>query len=436
MGLRRTAGLLAALLLGLLAATPAAAQELQQLQLREKNGEVTLELRLSKAPEPKIFQLQNPDRLVIDLPGIRPTEKLQQLQAAVPEAADNWLRGVRLGQHKGFLRLVVDSHHPLNHQLKHSKRNIRIRIRPIGAKTQTAQTADGTPGRDIVVVIDPGHGGRDPGAVNRRGQQEKDIVLQIGHRIHQLIEPLRGFSAHLTRSKDVYLPLAARRKRAQELQADIFLSLHADSVNRKSPSGASVYVLSLKGASSVAARRLAERENTEVADATQIGGIALIGDDDFDSTIVDLAQTATLERSARIAESMLASIAKVSRLHAGEPGRANFVVLRAPYIPSILVETGFMSNDKDATRLANARFQRRLAHSILTGLYAYLHTNPHADKALHGETRLAYEVQSGDTLGDIALRYGMTSHSLMKTNKLAGVVIHPGQLLVMPIPSI
>ncbi len=227
--------------------------------------------------------------------------------------------------------------------------------------------------RPLVIAIDPGHGGEDPGAIGPTGVREKDVVLAIGRRLARLIDAQPGMRAHLVRDGDYFVPLQMRVVKARALKADLFVSIHADAWMQPTARGASVYALSLSGATSVAARWLASREN----EADLIGGVNLnVSDPLLKQTLLDLSQTATINDSLRLGRSVLGELGRLDRLHRKQVEQAGFAVLKAPDIPSILVETAFISNPQEEQRLADENQQERIAQSILDGIRRYVAQTP------------------------------------------------------------
>ncbi|MGF1643591.1 MAG: N-acetylmuramoyl-L-alanine amidase [Thiotrichales bacterium] len=222
--------------------------------------------------------------------------------------------------------------------------------------------------RDIVIAIDAGHGGKDPGAVGKGGTQEKDVVLQVARKLERLLARERGYKPVLTRDSDVFLPLRERIRRARASQADLFISVHADASPNRMATGSSVYVLSNNGASSEAAKVLAEKENA----ADLIGGVSLNDKDQMlASVLLDLSQRHTIESSRIVAERMLGEMARLSDVHSRNVERAGFVVLKSPDIPSVLVETAFISNPQEEKRLRTDAYQNKVAESLLSGIKTY-----------------------------------------------------------------
>jgi N-acetylmuramoyl-L-alanine amidase len=227
--------------------------------------------------------------------------------------------------------------------------------------------------RPLVIAIDPGHGGEDPGAIGPTGLREKDVVLAIGRRLARLIDAQPGMRAHLVRDGDYFVPLQMRVVKARALKADLFVSIHADAWMQPTARGSSVYALSLSGATSAAARWLASREN----EADLIGGVNLnVSDPILKQTLLDLSQTATINDSLRLGRSVLSELGRINRLHRKQVEQAGFAVLKAPDIPSILVETAFISNPDEEQRLADETQQERIAQSILDGIRRYVAQTP------------------------------------------------------------
>ena len=229
-----------------------------------------------------------------------------------------------------------------------------------------------------MVAIDPGHGGEDPGAIGRRGTYEKTVTLAIAKKLKASLDDDPGMRAMLTRDDDYFVPLDVRVQKARRVQADLFISIHADAFTTPSARGSSVFALSEHGATSAAARWLAQHEN----DADLIGGINIDARDPMLArTLLDLSQTAQINDSLRVGRSVLAGIGAVNALHKGSVEQAGFAVLKAPDIPSILVETAFISNPEEEQKLKDDRHQRKLADSIRTGVRRYFAQNPPLSRA-------------------------------------------------------
>ena len=217
-------------------------------------------------------------------------------------------------------------------------------------------------------MLDPGHGGEDPGAVGPSGTREKDVVLKIAKQLKRMIDAERNMKAYMTRDEDVFIPLGVRVAKARKLGADLFISIHADAFLNPSARGSSVFALSEQGATSTAARYLAKTQN----DADLIGGVKITSKDRYLAhTLFDLTQTATINDSLKLGKSVLGKIGELNRLHKDEVEQAGFAVLKAPDIPSILVETAFISNPEEERRLMDATFQQKVAESIFGGVRSY-----------------------------------------------------------------
>ncbi len=248
------------------------------------------------------------------------------------------------------------------------------------ANKKVSKDKKGKPGvtRMITIVIDPGHGGEDPGAMGQRGTQEKDVTLQVAHRLKSLIDQEPHMRSTLTRDSDFFVPLNQRVAKARSVQADLFVSIHADAFVKTTARGSSVFVLSEHGASSTAASWLAQHENR----SDLIGGVNVnTKDQNLARTLFDLSQTATLADSMKLGKAVLSQLGGINTLHRGEVEQAGFAVLKAPDIPSILVETAFISNPEEEKRLVNPAYQDKMARAILKGIEHFLSHHPPAAKA-------------------------------------------------------
>jgi N-acetylmuramoyl-L-alanine amidase len=287
--------------------------------------------------------------------------------------------------------------------------------------------------RDVVVVLDAGHGGKDPGARGPRRSQEKDVVLAITLKLKQLIDRQPGMKAVLTRSGDYYVGLRQRLDIARKYNGDIFVSIHADAFNNPHSNGASVFALSQRGATSEAARWLAEKENY-----SELGGVNLGDLDDSNgvvrSVLIDLSQTATINSGLQMGSRVLNQLDNFTNLHNNKVEQAGFVVLKSTDIPSILVETGFISNPREERNLTSSTYQSRLSQAIFQGIKGYFWDNPPHGTRIEAMTSNHYHiVRSGDTLPAIAARYHVTIQALQAMNGLSRAsALRPGQKLVIP----
>jgi N-acetylmuramoyl-L-alanine amidase len=255
------------------------------------------------------------------------------------------------------------------------REELQSQLKTAEAQTKAASKAD-KPGkmlRMITIALDPGHGGEDPGASGKSGSREKDIVLAIAKRLKNKLEDMPNIRVMLTRDGDYFVPLGTRVEKARKVQADLFVSIHADAFVQPTARGSSVFVLSEKGASSSAARWLADKENS----ADTIGGVNVkYHDRQLASVLLDLSTTAQINDSMKLGRSVLGEIGGINRLHKGSVEQAGFAVLKAPDIPSILIETAFISNPEEEAKLLDEDYQNKLADAIVTGIRRYFARNP------------------------------------------------------------
>lgn len=414
--------------------------KINQIRFADKQSNARIVLDLSGPAEHQIFTLKNPDRVVLDIQNCFANGKLSNSRIAgalvksmrYAQKSDEKLRVVfdlnAAVTPKSFLlppsdgkghRLVVDLNSAI--EIAHAEPVIAIEEKPISL-------------RKLVVAIDAGHGGKDPGAIGRGGTREKDIVLSISKRLKALIDKEQGMKAVLIRSGDSFIPLRGRIKKASTVDADIFLSIHADAAVNRKARGSSVYVLSQHGATSEAARILAKREN----EADKIGGVSLEDKDAMlKSVLVDLSQTATIEASIELADDILGELSKVGRVLRGRVEQAGFAVLKSPDIPSVLVETAFISNPQEEKRLRSSKHQQALAQAILNGLRKYAKNHAPADALIANNVpkHSTHTIKRGDTLSGIAHRYHVNIVDLRKINALRTDVLRVGQVLTIPVSA-
>ncbi len=389
----------------------------------------------------RLFTLDNPSRVVVDISNVDPATAF----SFNPEHS-GVISGVRHGVRNGSdLRVVFDldaKARPQSFLLEpagdHGHRLV-IDLYPENAASpgervkQVVRSAASNGERDMIVAIDAGHGGEDPGAVGPGGTFEKEITLALARKLTERINNAPGMRAVMIRTGDYYIPLAERYNRARQARADLFLSIHADAFRDFRVRGSSVYVLSRSGASSEAARLLAKSENK----ADLVGGVKLDrGDDVLSSVLLDLSQSAALEYSNSAAESILDQLGSVGRRHRNRVERANFVVLRSPDVPSVLIEVGFISNPQDEQKLNTAGHRRQVALAITDGVERHFRqTAPQGTWFANNRNPSRHVVQRGDSLGKIAQKYQVSVSRLRQANNLNGDVIHPGAELVIPTGS-
>lgn len=369
----------------------------------------------------KFFSLANPDRLVVDLEGVEANAALTALTTSIG-AADPYIAGARAALNRpGVTRLVLDLKTPVRpsvftlqpmgqygHRLVIDLYGIKPAAPPSVAaveekpappaeipqpqspQTQTmrsqpqAASTSVTPAmpkykRLMMVAIDPGHGGEDPGAIGANGSYEKHITLSIARRLKEKIDAEPGMRAYLTRDGDYFIPLHERVNKARAVKADLFVSIHADAFIRPEARGSSVFALSENGATSAAARWLAKKEN----DADLIGGVNIDVKDKFlKRTLIDLSQTATINDSLKLGRNVLKEMGGINTLHKSHVEQAGFAVLKAPDIPSILIETAFISNPEEEKKLMDEAYQDKMANAIFSGIKAYFNKHQPAVKAI------------------------------------------------------
>ena len=289
--------------------------------------------------------------------------------------------------------------------------------------------------RQIIVVIDPGHGGKDPGATGKRGSHEKNVVLAISKQLKKIIDKQPGFRAVLTRKGDYYLSLRKRLEIARANKADMFIAIHADAYKNTRSHGASVFALSQRGATSEAARWLAQRENA----SELMGGVDLADKGHLlRSVLLDLSQAATISASLKVGKRLLDSLKSVTVLHHSRVEQAAFVVLKSPDIPSLLVETGFISNWREEKNLNSRYYQRKLSAALLKGIVRYFDQYPPRGSWLAYQKRhnRQYVVHSGDSLSVIAQKFSVSVASLKHKNQLSHSRLRVGQVLKIPVRSV
>jgi N-acetylmuramoyl-L-alanine amidase len=385
--------------------------------------------------EHALFTLKDPLRLVIDL-----KEADRRFDPPALNSRDPLIERIRVGnRNRGRdVRIVLDLKVPVRPKSFLLKPNPKYGHRLVvdlsdasrtGAAQVVRKSIAQARSRDVVVAIDAGHGGEDPGARGPRGVNEKDVVLAIARRLARLVTAERGMRAVMIRDGDYYIPLRERIKKAHEARADLFVSIHADAFRDRRVRGSSVFTLSERGASSEAARWLADRENA----ADMIGGVTLEDKGDLlASVLLDLSQTATLEASNNLAQNILNELGQTGRVHQRNVQNAGFVVLKSPDIPSVLVETAFISNPQEERKLSHPAHQQRLAEALMAGIRDYFRRYPPPGTLLAENQAKEHVISRGDTLSTIAQRYRVSLGSLMQANGLSGDHIRPGQVLRIP----
>ncbi len=483
--MRRATALVLLCLLPVSASWAAAVMKYETLRVGEEGGLVRVVLELSGPSTLKYFSLSSPDRFVVDLRDVIRTGETPQVSFAnTPIAAIR--AGIRDGDDlrlvfelsaqakgKAYLlppadgyghRLVIEMKEPSS-----AKRSVPTvlakidepvkRLESFTATTTAvvppvfAATPSPTPAptpvavvqrpavaaplefknevpenrRDIVIAIDAGHGGVDVGAIGSRGTHEKDVVLQIARQFEERVRKEPGMVPVMIRDGDVFVSLRDRINKARSAKADMFISIHADAFVNQRASGASVFALSQRGATNEAARMLANRENS----ADLVGGVTLDGRDQLlASVLLDLSQNATIEASLDVAGRVLQGLKQVGKVHKHHVEQAGFVVLKSPDIPSILVETAFISNPAEEANLKSVAYQQQLADAMMKGVRSYFASNPPDGARIAAREHV---IRRGDTLAGIATQYRVSARTLRVTNRLKDDTVRVGQVLQIPL---
>ena len=362
----------------------ASATQIRNARLWRSDDKLRLVFDLSGPVNYKTFSLTAPERLIIDLSGAGLSGDFSQL--VLKNSGITSIRSGHFG--KADTRIVLDLATPMQltsfllppqdgqgHRLVLDLTSATQVPHPIAAAPKPPVDR-AHPKRDIIVVVDPGHGGKDPGAIGSKGQREKDVVLSIAQLLAKRLKREKGFDVKLVRNDDFFVPLRKRVEIAHKHNADMFISVHADAAPRITASGASVYALSEGGATSATARFMAQRENG----ADLLGATSLLNLKDKDpmlaGVILDMSMNATIASSLQLGSSILGSLEGITSLHQKRVEQAGFAVLKSPDVPSILVETGFISNARDSARLVTARHQQAVAEGLFLGLQRYFQKNP------------------------------------------------------------
>jgi N-acetylmuramoyl-L-alanine amidase len=374
------------LLLGTLLLRPAHAVDVRAIRLWAGPDNTRVVVDLSGSAQHNLLVLHNPERVVLDVSGAH----LAKAARSAPRGVGA-VRTVRMSRNpSGNFRLVLDLARPIQAKsflsTPNSHYGYRLVVDLAGASARASARVSAiradkpikvkharSDARDLIIAVDAGHGGEDPGAIGKNGTREKDVVLAIARELALKINSEPGMKAILTRSGDYFVPLRDRMRRARAQQADLFVSIHADSIRDRSIDGSSVYILSQRGATDEASRWLAERENA----SDLIGGVSLDDKDDvLASVLLDLSQSASLNASQVAAERVLHELTQAGEVRKHEVQQARFMVLKSPDIPSMLVETAYISNPQEEMRLRTPRQQARLAAAIRQGVHDYFYANP------------------------------------------------------------
>ena len=431
-------------ILALLASASGWAVEVHDVRLWRAPDNTRIVFDLTGPTEHKLIVLDNPRRIVVDIENARLKSDLAQLKLEKTP-----ISRVRSGVREGDdLRIVLDLSAQVDPRSFALKANEQAGDRLVldlydkqtsagssaAASTSVKKSVKQSAKRNIIIAIDAGHGGEDPGAIGPKRRREKVVVLAIAKELNALLKADKGFQPTLIRSGDYYVSLKGRRDLARKRQADLFISIHADAFKRKEAHGASVYALSTRGATSTAAGYLAQRENA----ADLVGGVSLSDKDDvLAGVLADLSMTSTLDTSLKLGSVVLGKVDGVARLHKQQVEQAGFAVLKSPDIPSILVETGFISNPEESRKLVSSSYQKKMARAIHAGIKDWFLAHPPSGTLIAWQKQQGgrqYTIARGDTLSGIAQRFRVSLADLKSYNSISGSgsSIKIGQKLLIP----
>lgn len=421
------------LLLLVLLSSVAAANQVQGVRVWPSPDNTRIVFDMAAAPEHKSFTLNKPERLVIDLSNIKGGSTLPQISG---ESA--LIKAIRSSGDANKMRIVLD----LNKATKTSV--FALPPTPPYGHRLVVDLFDDSPvenippvairaARDIVIAIDAGHGGEDPGSIGPSGFYEKNITLPVATQLARLINAQPGMKAMMVRTNDYYIHVNKRTEIARGQQADLLVSIHADAFTSPQPRGASVWVLSMRRATTEVGRMLEQTERH----SELLGGVAEIIKDSVNErylaqTVLDLSMNHSMITAHQVASEVLLELDRIAFLHKKEPQAASLGVLKAPDIPSILVEIGFISNPQEEKLLKSASHQSKLAQSLFTALKRHFEKSPPADSLFAQQRSREHRVSAGESLSLLAQRYNVSIDDLRHINKLSSDSINVGQTLRIP----
>ena len=431
-----TLGIVTLLCCGSLISTLNAA-EITSVRLSQIAEKTRVVFDISGAIDYNVFPLDNPRRLVIDVANVPEKPLLSKLK--LQKSPISQMRAAH--RNGNDIRIVLELKQAVTHRSFTLAANAQYGNRLVvdlsanPSKGRSVKELVEQTDRKINIAIDAGHGGLDPGALGPNRMREKIVVLQISKRLEKLFDNDPNYDGILVRKGDYFLAHRKRTQIARDNKADFFISIHADAFTDPRANGASVYALSNRGATSEAARFLAKKQNN----ADLIGGATALNLDDKDEmlagVLLDLSMTATMSTSLDAGKQVLKQMGSVARLHKKKVEQAGFLVLKSPDIPSLLIETGFISNPKEARKLASANYQQRMAKAIYNGLDQYYSEHPPEGtllaKVMSGKP-LRYIVARGDTLSEISAQYKISMTKIMRYNKMSSSKIRIGQEIAIP----
>ena len=415
-----------------------AGSTVENVRIWSEKDKTRVVLDLSRSVDHNIFTLRGPDRIVIDLKDSRLAESLANLPKG-----EGTVRSIRSAiRSDGQLRVVLDLTQGVRSRTFTAGPNSQygdrlvIDLTKAGNLTPVKRASENyTPGRDVVIAIDAGHGGKDPGSLGKRSK-EKDLVLSISKELARRIDAEPGMRAVLIRDRDVFVDLGHRVTKARQHNADLFISIHADAYHDSRANGASVFALNLDRADREARNTLSRtnREQVKVGDVT-------LNDKDpvLASVLYDLSQNAAMSASNDVGNRVSIQLSRVAKMHSKKVKEKSLAVLTSAEMPSILVETGFISNPGEEKKLRDKRHQERLAAAILAGVRDYFYSSSPSDTQIAMDARrepqqkVKHVIRSGDTISEIAERYNVSVADIRRANKLANDSIKIGQTLRIPV---
>jgi N-acetylmuramoyl-L-alanine amidase len=416
-----------------------AANQLDSVRIWAAPESTRVVFDLTQVPKYESFSLVSPHRLVVDIQDSGSKIKLDAISNN-----SKLIKKIRFSQppKKGILRLVIDLTKPVKSSLftlpptaPYGNRLVVDLDDSVNGPSSapTVSRSVNQSARYIVVAIDAGHGGEDPGSIGPSGTHEKRVVLEIAKRLARKVDSTPGMRAVMTRSGDYFVNLNKRSELARNSKADLLISIHADAFTSPQPKGASVWVLSMRRANSEIGRWLEQKEKH----SELLGGAGqIIKNTDSEQylamTLLDMSMNSSMAISHSIAGDILRDLGSITHLHKKRPEAASFAVLKSPDIPSILVETGFISNPSEERSLVNGNHQEKLANAIYKGVLRYFQNNPPADTLLAKTSNTQHSVKRGESLSIIAQRYSVSISSLKRVNNLKSDIVRIGQTLVIP----
>jgi len=420
-------------------AAPAFAADIDSARIWRAPDNTRLVFDISDTFDYKVFSLDNPNRLVIDIKSAELKANLDVL-----EIASTPISQIRSGVRRGSdLRIVLElktrvrvNNFTLKANEQYGDRLVVDLFDTVRVTNKPAKKVLPKANRKIVISIDAGHGGEDPGAIGPKRIREKVVAFQIAQRLEKLFDKNPDFSGELVRTGDYYLAHRKRTAIARKSRADFFISIHADAFTNPQANGASVYALSTRGATSEAARYLAKKENRADLIGGAEGSLNLENKDAaLREVLLDLSMTATLSSSLDAGKYVLKNMGGVARLHKKRVEQAGFLVLKSPDIPSLLIETGFISNPREARQLSSGAYQQKMASAIYNGLVSYYTDNTPEGTSLaanKGKRERSYTIARGDTLSEIAQRHNTSVTTILSYNKMGSSTIKVGQKIIIP----